>query len=431
MSIGRFVLVATLLVLQAVSLGTRAAADNWPFWRGPQNNGVCEEKNLPAEFDKSKNVVWRVPLPGQAAATPVVWGDHIFLTAPDGDELLLICMSTDGREQWRRTVGHGNRLARVDEGNSCSPSPVTDGKHVWTLMGSGDLACFDFNGTPAWSLNLQKNYGKFRISYGMSSTPVLDGDRLYCQLIHGDGDATTHEAIVLAFDKRTGKEIWKHTRISDAIVECEHSYASPMMYDDGKLKFLLSHGADYLVAHRLEDGKEIWRCGGLNPKAHYNPTLRLVASPAIVPGLIVVPSAKNGPVLALRPDGTGDITNSKQYFVWKRPRNTPDVPSPLIHDGLVYLCRETGDLFCLDAKTGEEFYHKPTKRTRFRASPVFVDGKIYVTSRDGDVIVIAAGKDFKILARNELGEQIAASPAISNGRIYFRTFEALWAVAKQ
>jgi outer membrane protein assembly factor BamB len=431
MPIGRFVLVATLLVLPAVSLGTRAAADNWPFWRGPQNNGVCEEKNLPAEFDKSKNVIWRVPLPGQAAATPVVWGDHIFLTAPDGDELLLICMSTDGREQWRRTVGHGNRLARVDEGNSCSPSPVTDGKHVWTLMGSGDLACFDFNGTPAWSLNLQKNYGKFRISYGMSSTPVLDGDRLYCQLIHGDGDATTHEAIVLALDKKTGKQIWKHTRISDAIVECEHSYASPMMYDDGKLKFLLTHGADYLVAHRLEDGKEIWRCGGLNPKAHYNPTLRLVASPATVPGLIVVPSAKNGPVIGLRPDGTGDISNSKEFILWKRPRNTPDVPSPLIHDGLVYLCRETGDLFCLDAKTGEEFYHKPTKRTRFRASPVYADGKIYVTSRDGDVIVLTAGKDFKILARNELGEQIAASPAISNGRIYFRTFEALWAVAKQ
>ena len=124
------------------------------------------------------------------------------------------------------------------------------------------------------------------------------------------------------------------------------------MYDDGKLKFLLSHGADYVVAHRLDDGAEIWRCGGLNPKEHYNPTLRLVASPATVPGLIVVPSAKNGPVVALRPDGKGDVTGSKEFVVWKRPRNTPDVPSPLIHDGLVYLCRENGDLLCLDAKTG-------------------------------------------------------------------------------
>jgi len=428
MSIRRLLLVAMLLALPVGLVQTLVAAENWPFWRGPHNNGICDEKNLPVEFGKSKNVLWRLPLPGQAAATPVIWGDHIFLTAPDGDELLLLCISTDGHELWRRTVGHGNKLARVDEGNSCSPSPVTDGKHVWTLMGSGDLACFDFNGSEVWKLNLQKNYGKFRISYGMSSTPVLDGDRLYLQLIQGDGDASTQEALVLALDKQTGKQVWKQTRISDAIVECEHSYASPVIYDDGKLKFLLTHGADYLVAHRLDDGTEIWRCGGLNPKEHYNPTLRLVASPATVPGLIVVPSAKNGPVVALRPDGKGDITKSKEFVIWKRPRNTPDVPSPVIHDGLVYLCRETGDLFCLDAKTGQEFYHSATKRTRFRASPVYADGKIYITSRDGDVIVVKAGKNFEILAKNELGEQIAASPAIANGRIYFRTFDALWAI---
>jgi outer membrane protein assembly factor BamB len=428
MSIARLLLVAAAFLVQTAAQQITVQADNWPSWRGPHNNGVCEEKNLPTEFSHSKNVLWRLPLPGQAGATPVVWGDHIFLTAPDGDELQLLCISTDGRELWRRTVGQGNKNARVDEGNSCSPSPITDGKHVWTLMGSGDLACFDFNGVPAWSLNLQKRYGKFRISYGMSSTPVLDGDRIYCQLIHGDGDASTHEAIVFALDAQTGKEIWKQSRISDARVECEHSYASPMMYDDGKLKFLLSHGADYIVAHRLEDGSEIWRCGGLNPKEHYNPTLRLVASPATAPGIIVVPSAKNGPVVALRPGGKGDVTASKEFIIWKRPRNTPDVPSPMIHDGLVYLCREGGDVLCLDAKTGEEIYHKQTKRGKYRASPVCADGKLYITSRDGEVTVAKAGKEFEILAKNELGEQIAASPAISNGRIYFRTFEALWAI---
>ena len=156
MSIGRLLVTASLLALEAGFLQPCVRADNWPFWRGPHNNGVCDEKNLPSEFGKSKNLLWRLPLPGQAAATPAIWGDHIFLTAPDGDELLLLCISTDGRELWRRTVGHGNRMARVDEGNSCSPSPVTDGKHVWTFMGSGDLACFDFNGTPTWNFNLQK-----------------------------------------------------------------------------------------------------------------------------------------------------------------------------------------------------------------------------------------------------------------------------------
>ena len=238
------------------------AAQNRPFWRGPHNNGVSDEKNLPAEFGPAKNVLWKLPLPGPAGASPVVWGDHIFLTSPDADELQLLAISTEGRELWRRTVGHGNRKVRGDEGNYCSPSPVTDGRHVWSLMGSGDLACYDFNGAEAWKYNLQGRYGKFKMSFGMSSTPVLGGDRLYLQLLHGDGDPETHEGIVVALDKNTGKEIWKQTRVSDGTGECESSYASPVIYDDGKTKLLLTHGDHYLIAHRLEDGKEVTAWGG-------------------------------------------------------------------------------------------------------------------------------------------------------------------------
>ncbi len=307
---------------------------------------------------------------------------------------------------------------------------MTDGQHVWSFLGTGDLACHDDNGTEVWHVDIQKRYGKFRISYGMSSTPVLDGDRLYMQIIHGDGNPATHEALVVALDALTGKEVWKQNRISDADMENEHSYASPVLYDDGKLKFLLTHGADYIVAHRLADGAEIWRCGGINPRSRYNHFLRLVASPAVAPGIIVVPSAKRGPVQALRPDGQGDITGSKKYVLWTMPRNTPDVPSPVIHDGIVYLCGENGDLYSVDAKDGKEIYHKQTRRVRHRASPLYADGKVYLTSRDGDVTVVKAGREFEIVAKNELGEQIAASPAISNGRIYLRTYEALWAVGK-
>jgi len=373
-------------------------------------------------------VLWKVPLSGPAGASPVVWDDHIFLTSPRDNELQLVCISTGGKELWHKTVGNGNRKVRGDEANNCSPSPVTDGQHVWTLMGSGDLACFDFNGNEVWKTNLQQRYGKFRIAYGMTSTPVLDGNRLFLQLIHGDGNPETHEAIVVALEKQTGKEIWKQTRLSDGIAECESSYASPMIYDDGKTKLLLTHGNDYLIAHRLEDGAEVWRCGGFNPKGdRYNPTLRFVASPAVVPGMIVVPSAKRGPVVALRPDGKGDVTLTK-FEIWRRPRDTPDVPSPLIYEGLVYLCGENGDLICMDAKTGEEVYHKQTRRVRHRASPVCADGKLYLTSRDGQVTVVKTGKDFAILAKNELGEQVSASPAVSGGRIYFRSFENLWAI---
>ena len=178
----------------------------------------------------------------------------------------------------------------------------------------------------------------------------MDGNRLYLQLIHSGG------AGVVALDKKTGSEIWKQHRISDARDECEQSYASPVIYRDGKTELLLTHGADCIVAHRLTDGKEIWRCGGLNPKGHYNNTLRFVASPVAVPGLIVVPSAKNGPVLGLRPDGKGDVTTNAAAHLWTRAQNTPDVPSPLVYDGLVYLCRENGNLIVMDAHSGEQIY---------------------------------------------------------------------------
>ncbi len=205
--------------------------------------------------------------------------------------------------------------------------------------------------------------------FGMTSTPVLDGNRLYLQLLHSGG------AQVVSLDKATGEEVWKQNRPSDARAECEHSYSSPVLYRDGQLELLLTHGCDYIVAHRLTDGSEVWRCGGLNPKGKYNPTLRFVASPLAVPGLIVVPSAKNGPVLALDPASKGDISDSKEGHFWTREHNTPDVPSPLVVDGLLYLCREDGTLICLDAKTGEEFYTKRTHADRHRASPVYADGK--------------------------------------------------------
>jgi outer membrane protein assembly factor BamB len=204
-----------------------------------------------------------------------------------------------------------------------------------------------------------------------------------------------------------------------------------MLYDDGKTRLLLTHGDDYIVAQRLDTGEEVWRCGGINPKSKYNPFLRLVASPAIEGGIIIVPSAKRGPVIALRGEGKGDITDSKDFQLWRRPNGTPDVPSPLIHDGLVYLDDEKGVLTVADAKDGSEIYRKQTVAVRHRASPVYADGKIYLTSHEGDITVVQAGRDFKLLEKNELGESISASPAISNGRIYFRTFDALWAVGKK
>lgn len=406
-----------------------AAGDHWPQWRGPNRTGVVQAKDLPTTWSKDSNVRWRLPLPGPAGATPVVWGERIFLSAVDGDQLVLMCVGVDGKTRWKRQVGSGNRNVRGDEGNSASPSPVTDGKHVWCFMANGALACFTVAGEPVWDLDVNERFGKLRIAFGMTSTPVLDRERLYLQLIHGEGNPKTREAQIVALDALTGQEAWRHSRASDAVKECEHSYASPILYEDDERRFLIAHGADYVTAHDLETGRELWRCGAMNRKSNYDPTLRFVASPAAVPGLIVVPSAKNGPVLALTPDGEGDVTQSKQRK-WTLERNTPDVPSPLIHDGLVYLCRENGVLMCLDAETGEVLYQERVHGQRHRASPVLADGKLYLSARDGRVSVVQAGREYRLLAQNDLEESLSASPAIAGGVIYLRTFDALYAIAR-
>lgn len=425
----RFVFNTLLLLAVFTAFVSPAVADNWPAWRGPSNNGVSNEKGLPTKWSKTENVAWRLALPGPAGATPVVWKNQIFLTSIGGKgELLLLCVGTDGKEQWRKQVGAGNRNVRGDEGNSASPSPITDGEMVWALFANGDMACYTTAGEEVWKLSLPKRYGAFKIAFGMTATPVLDGDRIYLQLIHGEGNPDTREATVAAIDKSTGDEIWTVKRPSDARKECEHSYASPVIYRDDDREFLLTHGADYVVAHKLSNGEEIWRCGDLNPKGNYNPTLRFVASPTVAEGLVIVPSAKNGPVFALDPASQGNVSFKKSSYFWRKDSGTPDVPTPLIHNGLVYFCRENGNLTVVDAKTGEEYYTERTERDRHRASPVYADGKIYLCARNGTVSVVKAGKTFELLAQNKMEESLSASLAISSGRIYVRTFDALYAI---
>jgi outer membrane protein assembly factor BamB len=417
-------ILATLLTITGVCcLAAPVSGENWPQWRGERLDGISGEKGLPAEFGPNKNVAWRTPLPGRGGATPVVWGDRIFVSSVDGKDLVLLALDTaNGKELWQRVVGTGNRLVSRDEGDYASPSPCTDGKHVWALMSTGDLACFDVAGKEIWQKDLEADYGRIEVGYAFSSSPVLDEGRLYIQLIHSGG------ARVVALDGATGKEIWKVKRQSDARAECEHSYASPIMYRDDQQKFLVTHGADYAIAHDLKDGRELWRAGGLNV-GRYNPTLRFVATPVAVPGLIVVPSAKNGPVLALKPTAMGNITGQEEHHYWTRPNGTPDVPSPLVVEGIVYLCRETGTLTALDAKTGEQIYEEQAlHRQRHRASPVYADGKIYTVARDGVVSVIKPGREFQLVAQNKMNEQISASPAVANGTLYLRTFDAIYAI---
>jgi outer membrane protein assembly factor BamB len=401
-----------------------ACADNWPQWRGPTNDGICTETNLPAEWTETKNMLWKLAVPGMSGATPAIWGNRIFVTSEDGNNVVLLCISTEGKQLWKRRLATGKARFRRDEGNQASPSPSTDGQHVYTFTGTGDFACFDLEGKPIWQFNAQERYGKFVIQHGMHVTPLLHGDRLYHSLLHSGG------WWVYAIDKATGKEIWKIKRQSDARDECEQAYASPCLWHNDKEAYLIIHGCDYTTAHRLTDGSEIWRLGDLNPKASYVASLRFVTTPVAAADLIVVPTAKHGPVIGVKPEAKGMITAGSEYEQWRKPGITPDVPSPVVKDGLVYLCRENGFLICLDAKTGQQHYQQRLHTGRYRASPVYADGKIYCSARDGTVSVIKAGPKFQLLAVNHLPDQLAASPAIANGRIYLRGFETLYAISQ-
>jgi len=399
-----------------------AQADHWPQWRGPTSDGISKETGVPIEWGESKNVLWKAPMPGMGGSTPIVWGERIFLTSADAKDLVLLCLSTEGKELWRRKLGTGDRRYFRGEGNDASASPSTDGKHVYCYFGTGDLACFDLDGNEAWKFNAQERYGNFRIMHGMHVTPLLHEDRLYLPLLHSNG------MWVLAFDKANGKEVWKVERKTDGRGEGEHSYASPCLWRRGNDAYLVVHGCDYTTAHQLSDGAEIWRLGDLNPKGNYNATLRFVASPLATPEMIIVPTAKGGPVIAVKPDSKGAISAGSAAEQWRMPRGTPDVPSPLIHDGLLYLCRENGFLSSHDAKTGQEHYRERLHAGLYRASPVYADGKVYLTSRDGVFSVVKTGPKFEVLATNRLPDTFTASPVISNGRIYLRGFGNLYAI---
>lgn len=409
--------------------GSAWGQTEWGSWRGSQD-GVVKDAELPLEWSQEKNVVFRLELPGPAGSTPVVAGERIFLTSADGDDLVLLCASTGGEILWKNKITTGNRVVREGEGNSASSSPATDGKHVWAMFGDGTLVCYSLDGEEVWAKRLQEDYGEFNIQFGMTTTPVLHKGNLYLQLIHGAWNNEPSQGLLVCLEASNGNEIWKHVRKTTAISENKHSYASPVVFDQGDYHYLVSHGADYVIANDLATGEEIWRCGGFNPQNNYNEFLRFVASPAVGPNLIVAPSAKGRSIVAIRPGGKGDITDS-EFIVWRQERGTPDVPSPIVTEGFTYLCRENGVAVCIENRTGEVVYEERTNGQLHRASPVLVGDKLLFLSKQGVGTVLEAGPVFKELGSNELGEPISASPVVVGKRLYLRSYKALYAIEEK
>jgi outer membrane protein assembly factor BamB len=416
----RRLLPASLLLAFAAA---PVSADNWPQWRGIKNDGHSAEKNLPTTWGPDTNVVWKLPMPGRGASTPCIWGDKIFLTSMEGDDVVLMCVGTDGKEKWKRKMGAGKAGYRGAEGDDASASCSTDGKHVWAYVSNGTLACYDFDGKPVWEQDLQK-YGKYDIQFGCHWTPVLYHGKLYLQIMHRKTE------IAVALDAATGKEIWKvETKgVGRKGTESPDTYASAFMWEGEGGPLLITHGNDTCSARKLDDGSEVWRVDDLNPPGPQNRAWRFVASPLVTPNLIVVPSCKNGPTVGVNPVGAkGSITPDNPAELW-RLNFTPDVVSPLLVGEVVYLLKDDA-LYAVDAKTGKEIYKKSLGAKQiYRGHMLAADGKIYIVGREGTGVVVQAGKDFKILATNELKETTYASPAVADGKLYIRTWKNLYCI---
>lgn len=414
----RLLPVSCLVVLLAAN-----ASANWPQWRGPNLNGVSDERNLPLKWTPVENVAWKLAMPDRSGSTPIVWGERVFLNVAEGDALSLWCVDrAKGTVLWKRALGSGN--TRMRKHNMSSPSPVTDGKSVWVMTGTGVLRGFDFEGRELWARDLQKDYGAFGLNWGYASSPLLHEDALYVQVLHGMN--TDDPSYVLRIDKKTGKTLWRVERPTDAERESPDAYTTPALLRVGKTTEIVVSGADYVTGHDAATGKELWRAGGLNPER--NPFYRVVASPIVWDGLVYVPTRVR-PLLVLRAGGRGDV--SKSHLAWAT-ENGPDVPTPVTDGKYFYVVNDRGIVWCLDAKTGREVYgQQRLKPGTYSASPVLADGKVYVTNEDGVTSVIKAGPQFGVLAENDLAEYCLSSPAVSEGQIFIRTSNHLYCIGQR
>jgi outer membrane protein assembly factor BamB len=404
-------------------LTAAAYGDNWPQWRGPSLDGSSTERNLPVSWSKTENVTWTVPMPSRSGSTPIIWGERIFLNVADGDNLELWCLNREkGDVLWKRPVGGGNY--KINKQNMSSPSPVTDGKTVWILTGTGILKGFDFTGKELWTRDIQKDYGKFGLNWGYGSSPLLHNGSLYIPVLHGM--KTDDPSYVLRIDGKTGKTLARQERPTKAQVEAPDAYTTPVLAKVGNRLEVIVSGGDLVTGHDPETLQELWRADVLNPTNFA--MNRIIASPVVKDG-IVYASSRVKPFVALKPGGKGDVSNT--HVMWTYA-NGPDVPTPVSDGELLFIANDRGIVFCLDAKTGAEVWSgQRIAKAIYSSSPVLADGKVYITSEEGTTTVIKAARQFEVLAENKLDEYTLSSPAISDGQIFMRTEKALYCIGKR
>ena len=429
-----------IALLAAFTLGSLAGgiqaddAANWPNWRGPNRDATAEGGDIPLEWSTTRHIAWRTELPHWAGSSPIVWGDHIFLTSPEkggkggagdagGKRIYLYAFERErGGFLWRRELSYGNKLMRKH--NNASSSPVTDGQYVWAVTGTGEVVALDFTGKEIWRRNLQDDYGKFGINWGYANSPLLHAGRLVIPVLHGF--KTDDPSYLVSLDAKTGKEIWRTERPTDAIKESPDSYATPQLLEVDGRKRVIINGGDIVTAHDFETGAEVWRAKGLNPKNL--PFGRIVGSCLILDDLIIAPGRVD-PMLAIRPGGEGDV--SATHIAWSA--RGADVPSPVSDGKYIWVLGDRGVISCLDAKTGQQLYEpQRIANGTYSASPILAGGKIYAINENAETTILEAGPEFEILAKNKLdGSYTLSTPAVSGDNLFIRTGEFLYRIGKK
>ena len=379
----------------------------WPAWRGGEANAVAPGGDYPVEFGPGKNELWSVDLPGQGTSTPVVWGDSIFVTAVDEERNLLCCYGLDGQERWRRELDEKS-IAKHRNATGANPSPVVDAKHVVAYFKSGQLCCFNHDGEPLWDENLQDRYGENTLWWDLGSSPVLTSAGV-CVVVMQTGDS-----FLVTLDLETGAEVWKTDRMYDRPKESDQSYTTPaVVWVDGR-ETLVTWGADHLTGHDARTGELVWEKDGFNPNNEV--FWRVIASPAVANGVAYVPYGRGKNLAAVR-------LGSAPEMIWNQHTAGADVPCPVAHEGSLYVLEDSGKVFCLDARTGDEHWSKrlPRGRGKYYSSPVLAAGRLYCVREDGVAFVASVADGFQLLAENELGDDTVSTPVPVDGTLLMRT----------
>jgi len=416
---------------------------HWNQFRGPNFNGTSPTTGLPHTFSQQENVHWSVPMPGPSAATPVVFGNRVFVSSADvkRDKLIAMCLDrTDGSVMWQRDVADGIR--KDTRSTYSAPTPATDGKLVFFFFGNGDLVAFDVDGTKQW----EKNLGPFAFGWTFSTSPLLYDDKLYIQVLQRDyrkeGQPADSQIVsniqsyLLALDPKSGEEIFRHIRPADAVEESLEAFTSPVpMQHEGRAEILVA-GGDCISGHDPQTGQEFWRWGTWNPQRI--PHWRLVPSPIYGAGVILACAPKNEPIYAIPAGRNGNLEYEDTLWVSDDERTlSSDVPTPAFHDGDFFVLSDgRKSLTRVRPLTGEVVWTVSTPgRSKYEASPTIAEGKVYLINFLGEVTVVDAanGEIIQTVAMEPIAEtedQVRSTVVADSAQLFIRTNSRLWCLGK-